>query len=557
MIAERPVRSSRRVFVPALPLTVDAGTKGVPRRRKRVASSPTRSLAAVVLAAGKGKRLRSGTPKVLHPVAGRPLIWHATRTALAAKPGRLVFVLGNGAERVEREVRSWGVSPAPVFVHQGDPLGTGHAMLAAEKAVGKAEDVLVVGGDFDPVTTEDVRALLRLHRRTRSAATIVTADVDEPGRYARIVRDGTRLLEIVEGSDARGELLERREVSALVFAFRRDDLYGALPLVGRENRQAEYYLNGVFPILIDKGERVSVLKVDVGGRMGPNSRADLARFGALVRSRINARHLENGVTIVDPETTYVDADVRIGAETTILPNTYLEGSTVVGKDATIGPSARIVDSRIEDGAHVEFSVVEQARIGKRASVGPFAHLRRDAVLKEESVVGNFVEVKDSTVGPGAKAKHLTYVGNARIGKRANLGAGTVTVNYDGYRKYETVVEDEAKVGSDTMLVAPVRVGRGAQTGAGSVITKDVPAGALAVERSDQRIVEGYRKRKDAEHRARPSDAGAVGAEANARADADSDTRAAARSNGKGARKAGTKGKAAGRAKGKGSHEGAS
>jgi bifunctional UDP-N-acetylglucosamine pyrophosphorylase/glucosamine-1-phosphate N-acetyltransferase len=496
--------------------------------------STARSVAAVVLAAGKGKRFKSSVPKVLHPVAGRPLLWHAIRNALAVKPSRLVIVLGNGAERVEAEVRSWNLSPRPVFVHQGEPLGTGHAVLAAEKAVGKVDEVLVVGGDFDPVAREDVRALLRTHRRTRSAASILTADVDEPGGYARIVRDGTRLLEIVEGTDAPAELLALHEVSALVFAFRRDDLYKALPLVGRENRQKEYYLNAVFPILMDKGERISAVKVDTGGLMGSNSRADLARLAALVRFRINETHMANGVTIVDPSATYIDADVRIGADATIMPNTFLEGSTAVAVGATVGPSCRILDSAIGREATVEFSVVEHARVGDRASVGPFAHLRRDAVLKDESLVGNFVEVKDSTIGEGAKAKHLTYIGNARIGRRANLGAGTVTVNYDGYRKHETVIEDDAKVGSDTMLVAPVRVGRGASTGAGSVITRNVPPGALAVERSDQRIIEGYRSRKDAEHAARQAAASTPAAKRRGKA---ADASAA-------------------NAEGKGSHEGA-
>jgi bifunctional UDP-N-acetylglucosamine pyrophosphorylase / glucosamine-1-phosphate N-acetyltransferase len=243
--------------------------------------------------------------------------------------------------------------------------------------------------------------------------------------------------------------------------------------------------------------------------------------------------MANGVTIVDPSTTYVDAEVRIGADATILPSTFLEGSTRVAAGATVGPSCRVVDSAIGREATVEFSVIEHARVGDRATVGPFAHLRRDAVLKDESLVGNFVEVKDSTIGEGAKAKHLTYIGNATIGRRANLGAGTVTVNYDGYRKHQTVIEDEAKVGSDTMLVAPVRVGRGASTGAGSVITKDVPPGALAVERSDQRIIEGYRSRKDAEHAARQA----------ALSPAD-------RRRGKAA------GSSAAKAEGKGSHEGA-
>lgn len=473
--------------------------------------SNARSLAAVVLAAGKGKRLKSNLPKVLHPVAGRPLLWHAVQNALAARPQRIVVLVGNGAERVEEAVRAWRISPEPVFVDQGEPLGTGHAVLAAEKAVGRADEVLVVGGDFDPVAPRDVRKLLATHRRTGSAASIMTADVDEPGVYARIVRDGTRLLEIVEGTDAPTELLASHEVSALVFAFRRDDLYKALPLVGRENRQREHYLNAVLPILIDKGERISAIKVDTGGMMGPNSRSDLARLGALLRTRINERHMANGVSILDPATTYIDAEVRIGADTTIHPNTFLEGATRIGAGSQIGPSVRIVDSMVGNGSSVQFSVVEEARIGRGVTVGPYAHLRRDAVLLDESVVGNFVEVKDSTIGRRSKAKHLTYVGNATIGKRANLGAGTVTVNYDGYSKYETIIEDEAKIGSDTMLVAPVRVGRGASTGAGSVITKDVPAGALAVERSEQRIVKGYRKRKDAEHASKGKGSGHEGA----------------------------------------------
>jgi bifunctional UDP-N-acetylglucosamine pyrophosphorylase/glucosamine-1-phosphate N-acetyltransferase len=461
--------------------------------------SKARSTAAVLLAAGLGKRFRSKLPKALHPVAGRPLLWHALRNALAARPDRIVIVVGAGGDRVREAVGSWGISPEPIFVDQPEPLGTGHAVLVAESAVGRVDDVLVVGGDFDPVVRDDVRRLVSTHRRTGSAASIVSADVDEPGMYARVVRNGPRLVAIVEGTDAPAELLASHEVSALVFAFRREDLYRALPLVGRDNRQREHYLNSVFPILLDKGERVSVLKADTGGLMGPNSRADLARLERLMRERINDAHMAAGVSMRDPATTYVDVEVRIDADAVIEPNTSLEGRTRIRSGATIGPSARIVDSDVGDGSVVSFSVVEQARVARDVEVGPFAHLRRDAVLLDGSVVGNFVEVKDSTIGAGAKAKHLTYVGNARIGRRANIGAGTVTVNYDGYAKHETVVGDGASIGSDTMLVAPVRVGKGAITGAGSVITRDVPPGALAVERSEQRTVEGYRKRKDAEH----------------------------------------------------------
>ena len=460
----------------------------------------TRSLAAVVLAAGKGKRLKSDTQKVLHPVCGRPALWWVLRNARAARPSRIVIVVHHGADEVREAVRSWGITPEPVFVEQGRPLGTGHAVLAAEKAVGRAREVLVLGGDFDPIEPAQVRELLRVHRRTKSGASILTAEVDRPGGYARIVREGARLRRIVEGSDAPPELRKLHEVSLLVFAFRREDLFRALPLVGRENSQNEYYLNEVFGILMDKGERVSAIEVDTGGAMGINSRGGLAQTARVVRERINARHMSGGVTIVDPDTTYIDADVRIGRDTLIHPMTFLSGVTTIGAGCEIGPSTRIVDTTVRAGALVQFSVVRASRIGADAVVGPFAHLRAGTVLGAGAKAGAFVEIKASQLAEGAKVPHLSYVGDASIGRRANVGAGTVTVNYDGYRKYRTVVGDDARVGSDTMLVAPVKLGKGAVTGAGSVITKDVPAGALGVERSEQRTIRGYRESKDAEAR---------------------------------------------------------
>jgi bifunctional UDP-N-acetylglucosamine pyrophosphorylase/glucosamine-1-phosphate N-acetyltransferase len=409
--------------------------------------SETTSLVAVVLAAGKGKRLKSTAPKVLHPICGRPALWWVLQDVRAARPSKIAIVVHHGADEVRDAVRSWGITPEPVFVEQGDALGTGHAVLAAEKAVGRAREVLIANGDFDPVAPEDVRTLVRVHRRTKAAATMITSEVERPGTYSRIVREGDRLVSIVEGTDAPTSMRAIREVGTNWIAFRRDDLFRALPLVGHENAQAEYYLNDVFPILIDKGERVSVVKVDTGGAMGINSRADLARTARVVRERINARHLANGVTLDDPDTTYIDVDVRIGRDTVIHPMTFLSGSTRIAKGCEIGPATRIVDT---------------------------------------------------SVGEGGKVPHLTYVGDAKIGRRANLGAGTVTVNFVGYRKHRTQIGDDARVGSDTMLVAPVKLGKGAVTGAGSVITSDVPAGALAIERSEQRVVRGYRKRRDTE-----------------------------------------------------------
>jgi bifunctional UDP-N-acetylglucosamine pyrophosphorylase/glucosamine-1-phosphate N-acetyltransferase len=472
--------------------------------------SETTSLVAVVLAAGKGKRLKSTAPKVLHPICGRPALWWVLQNVRATRPSKIAIVVHHGADEVRDAVRSWGITPEPVFVEQGDALGTGHAVLAAEKTIGRAREVLIANGDFDPVAPEDVRTLLRVHRRTSAAATIITTEVERPGTYSRIVREGDRLVSIVEGTDAPSSTRAIREVGTNWIAFRRDDLFRALPLVGRENAQAEYYLNEVFPILIDKGERVSVVTVDTGGAMGINSRADLARTARVVRERINARHLANGVTLEDPDTTYIDVDVRIGRDTVIHPMTFLSGGTRIAKGCEIGPATRIVDASVGEGAVVEFSVVRGSRIGARAQVGPYAHVRPRTKLGADAKVGAFVEVKASDIGEGGKVPHLTYVGDAKIGRRANLGAGTVTVNYDGYRKHRTQIGDDARVGSDTMLVAPVKLGKGAVTGAGSVITSDVPAGALAVERSEQRVVRGYRKRRDAEAKSGATGTGSAG-----------------------------------------------
>ena len=470
--------------------------------------TPSRSLAAVVLAAGRGKRLKSSTPKVLHSICGRPALWWVLRNAKAARPSRIVIVVHHGADLVREAVGSWGIRPEPVFVEQGEPLGTGHAVLVAEKAIGRAEDVLMIGGDYDPATPQHVRELLRVHRRTGSAGTILTTDIDDPGGYARVVREGTRLLRIVEGTDAPPELRSVREISLLLFVLRRPALFGALPLVGRENRQGEYYLNEVFPILMKQGERISAVKVDgVGGAMGINSRRDLAVTTRVVRERINAAHMANGVTILDPETTYVDVDVRIGRDTVIHPLTFLEGATRIGQGCEVGPSTRIVDSRLGDGASVQFSVVRGARIRAGAAVGPYAHVRPGTDLAEGARAGSFVEIKASRIGRGSKVPHLSYVGDATIGTDTNVGAATVTVNYDGYGKHRTVIGNDVRIGSDTMLVAPVRIGDGAVTGAGSVITRDVPPGALALERSEQRIVKGYRKRKDDEAGARKDSKG--------------------------------------------------
>ena len=474
----------------------DVRTDVVASRRK------AGSLAAVVLAAGKGERLRSDTPKVLHPVAGRPLLWHTLQVVKAAKPSSIVIVVGHGADDVRSAVESWGPTPAPVFVEQEEQLGTGHAAQLAEKAVGTAETVLIANGDFDPITPGDLKRLLASHRRTGAAATIGSTVVDRPGGFGRVVREGSRVTDVIEGVDASAAVRRIKEVATNWIAFRRDLLYATLPLLDRDNRQREYYLNRALSILLDKGERVDAIVGDTGGVLGANTRAGLAALEALIRRRTNDQHMAAGVRLVHPDATYVEVDVAIGKDTVVWPNTFLEAGTRIGSDCSIGPSARIARSRVGDRSVVSFAVVEDSRIGRDCEVGPFARLRPGAVLEDGAQVGNYVEVKSSRIGKGSKAKHLAYIGNAELGTGVNVGAGTVFVNYDGYDKHPTTVGDGARIGSDTMLVAPVKVGKGAVTGAGSVITRDVPPGALAVERSDQQTVKGYRKRADEKHRRR-------------------------------------------------------
>jgi len=458
-----------------------------------------RSLAAVVLAAGKGKRLRSDIPKVLHSVCGRPILWHTLQVVRAAKPARIVVVIGHGAEDVREAVRSWGIEPAPVFVEQAEQLGTGQAVQLAEKAVGKVDDVLVANGDFDPITTADLRKLLASHRRTGVAVTLGSTVLDRPGGYGRVVREGSRVVDVIEGRDAPAGVRKIHEVATNWIAFRRDLLFATLPLLDRENRQREYYLNRAISILLEKGERVDAVVCDTGGILGANTRAGVAALEALLRRRVNDGHMAAGVRMIDPAVTYIDVEVKIGRDSVIYPNTFMETGSRIGVGCTIGPSTAITRSRIGDGSVVWFSVLEDAKVGRNCEVGPFARLRPGAVLDDGSLVGNFVEVKASRIGKRSKAKHLTYLGNADVGAGVNIGAGTVVVNYDGYEKHPTVIADGARIGSDTMLVAPVKVGKGAVTGAGSVITKDVPAGALAVERADQKTVKGYRKRADEKH----------------------------------------------------------
>jgi bifunctional UDP-N-acetylglucosamine pyrophosphorylase/glucosamine-1-phosphate N-acetyltransferase len=467
----------------------------VPRRKT------PRTLAAVILAAGEGKRLKSDLPKPLHPIAGRPVLWHVLHAADALRPDRLIVVVGKGKERVMEDVATYGLRSPVTFVEQSPLLGTGHAVMVAEEAVGRVSDVVVLPGDEPLVTGEQLRNLLSVHRRRDVAAVVQTTIPDDPRGYGRFIRDARGdFVKIAEGTDATPEELAVTEVATAVFAFRREDLFRALPRVDRDNKQREYYLPDVLGILREKGEKIAVQLVDNGGSVGANSRSELARAATVMRRRVNEAHMARGVTIVDPESVHIDPGVRIARDATILPFTFLEGETRVGARAVVGPSVRLIDTSVGRDSEIQFAVARGARIGAGVSVGPFASLRPGTVLDEKSKAGTFVEIKNSRVGRGSKVPHLSYIGDADIGKDANIGAATVTVNYDGFEKHRTVIGDGAKVGSDTMLVAPVKVGKRAFTGAGSVISKDVPDGALGVERSEQVNVRGYADKREARAR---------------------------------------------------------
>lgn len=448
------------------------------------------------MAAGQGTRMKSALPKVLHPVCGRAMIAWPVIAAREAGIERVTVIASPGSDF--GDVLPDGIET----VVQPESDGTGGAVRAALDVVSDSEDVLVLSGDVPLVSTEVIGALLEQHRGSDAAATVMTAVLDEPGSYGRVVRDeGGQIEKIVEvkaAGDATPEQLEIREINSGIYCFRGGALADAISRVGNSNAQGEYYLPDVIPVLREEGLGVAAhIADDPAVNLGVNNRADLATVEAEARRRILRRHMMNGVTIVDPGSTWIDADVTIGPDTRIEPGTSLRGATEVGSGALIGPHSTITDCGIGDRSQVVHSVLMLCEVLEDCLVGPFSYLRPGARLENGSKAGTFVEVKNSTIGSGSKVPHLSYVGDTEIGEGANLGAGTITANYDGVRKHRTVIGPGARLGVDTMLVAPVEVGEGAYTGAGAVIREDVPARALAVSRGDQRNIEEYAERRKA------------------------------------------------------------
>ncbi len=450
------------------------------------------SATALILAAGEGTRMNSDTPKVAHAVLGVPMVRLVVEAARAAGCERVVAVTGHGAATVEALIE--GVT----CVRQDEQLGTGHAVMCARKALAGIEGSLVVlSGDTPLMTAETVAGLLATREASGSAVTVLTTRLPDPHGYGRIVRDRDGEVEqIVEEKDCTSEQRRIAEINTGTYCFDAAVLFAHLDRLSTENAQGEYYLTDMIAVFKAEGLLVSALSTeDPLETLGVNSRVQLAEAAKVLQARINHRHMLAGVTMTDPALVWIGPDVELGRDVEILPMSFLMGSTRVGDRALIGPNTRITDSEIAEGAVVDASVVVSASVGPGATVGPVAYLRPGTVLETRAKAGTSVEIKNSVVGEGSKVPHLSYIGDATIGKGVNVGAGSITCNYDGRRKHGTVIGDGAFIGSDTMLVAPVEIGAGAVTAAGSTITKDVSADALAVERSDQREIEGWAARK--------------------------------------------------------------
>ncbi len=461
--------------------------------------SSTCPAAVIVLAAGEGTRMRSATPKVLHRLAGRTLVGHAVRTARALQPDRLLVVVGHGRDAVAAHLAE--IEPTAQPVVQEEQRGTGHAVRTALAALpDPAGPVLVITADTPLLTAETLARLVDTHVQGGHAATVLSAVVPDPTGYGRIIRTagGDAVTGIVEHRDADQAQRGIAEINSGVFVFDGKLLGAALQGLTADNAAGEEYLTDVIGILHADGHPLgAVVAPDHREVLGVNDRVQLAEAGRIYHDRVLTAWMRAGVTCVDPATTWIDADVRLERDVVLHPGTRLHGGTSVGEGAEIGPDCTLTDTAVGAGARVRNAVCDSAEIGEQATVGPYAYLRPGAVLGRRAKVGTYVEVKGSRLGEGTKVPHLTYVGDATIGDHTNIGAATVFVNYDGVNKHHTVIGSHARTGADNMFVAPVTVGDGAYTAAGSVITDDVPPGAMAVARARQRNIEGWVQRRRA------------------------------------------------------------
>ncbi len=450
-------------------------------------------VAAVVLAAGKSTRMKSATAKVLHPIMGKPMLAYVLDTLQSLGLGKILVVVGHQAEAVQARFAGYAVD----FVVQEPQLGTGHAVQIAAGALKSGfGTIIVLCGDVPLLQGETIRQLYQHHVASGAVATVLTVELPEPGSYGRIVKDEQgRVLKIVEARDASPAELSIREINTGIYCFQFAFLQAALQTLRPDNDQGELYLTDVIGAARARHLPVaSLLTTDQASFQGINTRVELAAVAARVRQQINERHLLAGVTLIDPQTTYIEAGVAIGADTVIFPNCYLQGQTVIGEACLLEPNVKISDSRIGNRVTIKMgTVITDSRVADEVQLGPYAHLRPLSDIRERAKVGNFVETKKTVLHAGAKANHLTYLGDAEVGENVNVGAGTITCNYDGKHKYKTTIAPGAFIGSNSALVAPVTIGAGAYVGAGSVITEDVPPEKLAIARGRQ-VIKDIRKK---------------------------------------------------------------
>lgn len=460
-----------------------------------MAMEQMQELGVILLAAGQGTRMKSALPKVLHPLGGKPLFLHALGTAQRLKPEPVAVIVGHGAETVRQAYLGSDVD----WRVQEQQLGTGHAVLCAKAAFDDfSGDVLILSGDVPLIRETTLRAMVEHHRSARAALTLLTAALDNPKGYGRILRAGDgKITGTVEEKDASAEQRQIREVNAGVYVASAPFLFAALSSVKNNNQQGEYYLPDIVAIGLAQGKVIATVQVDDPREMmGVNTREDLAFMEKTLRESINKKWLLAGVTLKDPDTTYIDEGVTIGKDTVIGPNTQLRGKTVIGARCHIDGSAFITDAEIGDDVHIRFSVVmASCRVEQGAIIGPFAHLRPGTVLGPNVHIGNFVEAKEAKLGAGTKANHLTYLGDVTIGRDTNIGAGTITCNYDGFQKYQSKIGDRVQVGSDTTLVAPITLGDDVYVATASTVRHDIPAGALVFNQREEKIREGWTEQK--------------------------------------------------------------
>ncbi|MDO8886301.1 bifunctional UDP-N-acetylglucosamine diphosphorylase/glucosamine-1-phosphate N-acetyltransferase GlmU [Candidatus Oleimmundimicrobium sp.] len=450
------------------------------------------NLAVVVLAAGEGTRMKSSLPKVLHKICGQSIISHVIKVVQNLNPTKLIVVVGHQKEKVMEDLGN-GVE----VVVQENQLGTGHAVLMTEQFLsGYKGSVLVLSGDSPLIKSETLLNIIKLREKTGAVAAMLTAKLKEPGGYGRIIRRDDEIVRIVEEKDATVDEVKNNEVNSGIYCFDTVKLFNFLKEVKSDNQQGEYYLTDVIGIIKNNGGKVVGMMIkDESEILGINSRRQQAEADKIMRRRIIYRLMDEGVTFIDPDLVFIGPDVVVGKDTIVYPLTFLEGETLIGEGCEIGPSVRLINTIVGKSVKIKNAIIKESVIEDEADLGPFCSVREGTKIKKGAKIGAFVEIKKSEVGVDSKVSHLSYIGDATIGNNVNIGAGSITCNYDGVEKHKTIIEDDVFIGSDTMLIAPLKVHKGAMTGAGSAITSDVPAGSLAIERSKQRTIKGYLKRK--------------------------------------------------------------